>query len=244
MLTRNLSIALMTAVALVLATTGPLYAIQTKVVHVDSPFCDPLLIPLDVDEIGDPAFGFPPAESLDHGTTNLQFPVCFTDDNATPDALVRIINLTGRDLQEVWYVANRETFISNVDGYANDAGFPTPISTDLQAFRIDNNVSDPGGIHHPLVFEGTTPDGIWEAGEAWDFILQDYFNLAGFAADDLTSVGVGDASPLGGGAISSSGSIIAIPQIPEPGSALLALLAMSAWGFIPRRKRAAGNVTS
>ena len=30
--------------------------------------------------------------------------------------------------------------------------------------------------------------------------------------------------------------------VPEPGSAVLALLAMSAWGVVPRRKRAAGNV--
>lgn len=240
MLTRTLSIALIAAVALVLATTGPLYAIQTQVVHTDSNVsCDPLFIPQDVDEIGDPAFGFPPDESLSHTTTSGQFPVCFTDDPLVPDALVLIKNLTGRDLEEVWYIASNETSISNIDGYANDIGFAAFPIADNETFRIDNIITDPGGAHHPLVGEDMTLDGIWEAGETWEFILQDYFNLAGLAADALISIGVGDASPPPiPGVIASSGSIIAIPQVPEPGSAVLTLLGCVGMTFLSRRRGA------
>ncbi len=235
MFTRTQTIVLMAAVALVLAATCPLYAIPTQVVHVDSnATCDPLLIPQDVDEIGTIP-PFPVDESLASTSFPVLFPVCTaTDDPLMPEELVLITNLTGRDLTEVWYIANNETRISNFDGYANDIGFA--IDLDNEAFRIDSDISDPGGAHHPLVGESGVLNDIWEAGETWEFILQDYGNLFGLPGSALTSIGVGDASG-GAGVIDSSGSIIAIPQVPEPGSTVLTLLAMSAWGLVPRRKR-------
>jgi hypothetical protein len=240
MFTRNLSIALISAVALVLATTSPLHAIPTSVVHQDAvnadgtTHCDPLFIPQDVDEIGT-ILPFPLDEALDSVSTTTTFPVCTaTDDVLMPEELVFITNLTGRDLTEVWYIANNETRISNFDGYANDIGFA--VDLDNETFRIDSDISDPGGAHHPLVGESGVLNDIWEAGETWEFILQDYGNLFGLPGSALTSIGVGDASGVPG-VIDSSGSIIAIPQVPEPGSTVLALLAMSAWGLVPRRKR-------
>ena len=225
MLTRTLTIALMTAVALVLTTTCPLYAIPTEVVHVDSNTCDPLLIPQQVDEIGTIP-PFPLDEALDSTSLIVTFPVCTaTDDPLMAEELVFIKNLTGRDLTEVWYIANNETRISNIDGFANDIGFAAFPIGDNEAFRIDNDILDPGGVHHPLIGEDMTLDGIWEAGETWEFILQDYGNAFGLPGSALTSIGVGDASG-GVGIIDSSGSIIAIPQVPEPGSALLALLGL------------------
>ena len=223
MFTRTHSIALMAAAALLLATTCPLYAVQTEVVHLDeNTTCDTLIIPKDVDEIGDLLI-FPAGERLEATTqTVTNTPACIgTNDTAVTDERVSIINLSGRDLTDVWYVANPGTFISNVDGYANEIPNPVAIGKHY-AFRIDTI-----GIHRALVAEsgGITPN-VWEVGETWDFILQDYFNSNGLPADAINSIGVGDGSVTAGVPPTSSGSIIALPQIPEPGSALLALLAL------------------
>jgi len=224
------------ALAVMFVAASQLYAVPTQVVHQDAPICDPLFIPDNVDEIGSVVF-FPPDEALDHFSTTVQQPVCLpTDDPTMPDALVGIANLTGRDLTEVWYIANNETRISNVDGFANDAAYSLADAGDNETFRIDNDISDPGGSHHPLVFESGPVDGIWNAGETWHFILQDYGNLFGLPADALVSIGVADASSLAG-TIPSSGSIIAIPAIPEPTSATLVLLGMSVVGFATSRRR-------
>ena len=233
MFTRTLFIALTAAIALTLATTCPLYALPTQVVHQNTAQCDPLSIPTLVDEIGDAA-NFPADEALSHidlGTAN---PVCSgTDLPAVLDALVSITNLTNRDFAQVWYVADHNTSITNFDGEANDIAF-SPLQ---EAFRIDNNISDPFGIHHPLLSEDATQDGIWEAGETWAFVLQDYMNLNGLPPDAITSRGVGDASTDVVGFVASSGSIIAI-EIPEPGSALLALFGCVGMTFLSRRRGA------
>jgi len=115
-----------------LAWAAPRTVHYQNAVNADgTPHCDPLLIPQDVDEIGDPAFGFPADEALGHATTDVFQPVCIpTDDPSSLDALVRITNLTGRDLTEVWYVANNATRISNFDGWANDIGFPIDPNND------------------------------------------------------------------------------------------------------------------
>ena len=190
--------------------------------------CDPLFIPQEVDEIGDPAFGFPNDEALSRVSTDIFQPVCIeSNDPTAADALVEITNLTGRDLTEVWYIANNETRISNYDGYANDIGFA--VDADNEAFRLDHDLSDPGGKHHPLVFESGPFNGIWEAGETWGFILQDYSNAFGLPADALTSIGVGDASvAIPGVPFNSSGSIIAIPRIPEPTTCMLMAIGLAA----------------
>jgi len=236
MFTRNLSILLVAVIALLLTTAGQVSALPTIVNHFDDPtHCDPLFIPSLVDEIGDPGAGFPVDEILSHEDLGITAPVCLPSDlPAIPDALVSITNLSGRDFDEVWYVADRDTTITNYDGFANDFAFPGG----QEAFRIDRLASDLLGLHHPLIAEDATPDGIWEAGETWEFVLQDYGNLAGLPPDAITSIGVGDASVDVLGFVASSGSIIAIPSIvPEPGSLVLVLLGMSSLGLITRRQR-------
>ena len=227
MSTRNLSNLFVASLALILTTTGQVYALPTQVSHQNVPFCDQLFIPTLVDEIGDIAV-FPADEALTHQDLGFANPVCLpTDDSLIPDALVSIRNASGRDFDEVWYVADPETGISNIDGVANDLAFPGAFG----AFRIDRFVSDPGGAHHPLISESATQDGIWEAGEEWQFVLQDYTNTKLLPPDAITSRGVGAASLDLAGFVESSGSIIAIPSIvPEPSSLVLVLCGLLGLG--------------
>jgi len=237
---RNLVTCLIAA-ALVAGLSNQSYAVPTKMVHMDTPTCDTLSIPTNVHEIGDTAF-FPGDEAL--FSTNLGqstvVPCPGTDNPTLPEFLIDIRNLSGIEWHEVWYVADQDTNINNFDGEADDALF-SPLN---EAFRIDNDASDPNGIHHPLLFESMTPDGIWEINETWQFVLQDYFNSNGLPPESMTSIGVGSASiGAGGGAIASSGSIIAV-TIPEPTSAALVLLGCLGVACTKRNRQFQNNLNS
>ncbi|QEG35718.1 hypothetical protein [Bythopirellula goksoeyrii] len=221
---------MLSAIALTVTCTQA-FAFPTQVRHQDDPMhCDQLFIPFDVDELGLGSV-FPPDELIDYfspGKSTVN-PCPTHDDPAIDNPQVNMFNGTGRSFEEVWYVADPETTLSNYDGYSNDAFSPT--NPGWPAFRIDHDISDPGGMNHPLVFESMTVDGIWEAGEEWRFVIQDYVNSANLPAAAFTSLGVGSASADVPGIVRSSGSIIAIPTIPEPASiALLLLFACAAPG--------------
>ncbi len=138
--------------------------------------------------------------------------------------LVRMVNTTGQNWKNLFYVADPDTNISNDDGAAWSNAAPGAIG---HAFRIDSI-----GINTPLVSESMNSDGVFQAGEIWEFIIQDYFNTNGFLAHDFSSL------DFAGGSMmippTSSGSIIAF--VPAPGSlALLGLGGLAAG----RRRRAA-----
>lgn len=201
------------------ATIALSFPVQIR--HQDDPtHCDELFIPFDADELGLGSV-FPADETIDYFSPGASL-VSPCPDGDSPDienVEIVMFNATGRDFQEVWYAADDETTLSNFDGYANQLSFPT--NPGFPAFRIDHQVSDPGGVNHPLIFESLSVDGIWQAGEEWRFVIQDYANLAGLPADAFTSIGVGEGSVDVAGAVPSSGSIIAIPVVPEPTSLVL-----------------------
>lgn len=231
---RNPTICLLVAV-LSTVVSSQAFAVPTKIFHLDTPQCDTLFIPTDVHEIGHQTY-FPVDESL--FPTNLgqtpYVPCPASNDPTVSEVVIDIRNTSGIAWHEVWYVADQETTISNYDGEADDI-----IAAALnEAFRIDNDVSDPGGSHHPLISESMTLDGIWEIGESWQFVLQDYTNSLGLPPEAITSIGVGSASASpSGGSIASSGSIIAV-TIPEPSSVVLVLLGCLGIASASRRRSA------
>jgi len=198
----------------------PVGALPLQIDFVDGPQ-DPLALPTEVHELGT---GFPiDEEILSTYIGETDETSCFdgSDDPFIINQFVDITNLSPFDYLEVHYVADPETVITNYDGWIGNVG----AGDQEEAFRIDNV-----GINQPLVFESMVQDLVFQAGETWRFILQDYQHPqlppSALGSMGIASLSTGD--PL------SSGSIIGI--VPEPGTyALLALggLALA----IYRRKR-------
>ncbi len=186
---------------------GYAMALPVDPYYVDGPQ-DPLFLVQDFwHELGN---GFPPDELIDSISTFTDQTSCFdgSDDPAIPNVLVVMTNLTPIYWWDVHYVADPETLITNFDGWIGNAG----LGDAEEAFRIDYV-----GINIPLVFESMTPDNIFEPGETWQFILQDYFHPLGGPPHDFSSFGI---AGLSAGWPPSTGSIIA-REVPMPGSLLL-----------------------
>ena len=210
-------------------------ASPTSVIHQDDPNnCDFLFVPQQVDELGiAPAFTTVPDELIDATDTITSLVACPGDDPLIPNTLVVMTNLTPIAWRDVWYVADPRapmgavgTSISNFDGRVASGAVSTP----GDAFKIDTV-----GVNSPLVFESIAFNDIFEPGETWHFIIDDYVNTIGLAASLFDSFGVASAS---GGGPPSSGSIIAVP-VPEPSSivvAALGFIGLLAFGW-RRRKR-------
>jgi hypothetical protein len=187
----------------------PATAIEVEVSHQDLTTCDPLFVPDVVDELG---IAFPPDELIRAVDTETTLIACPSNDlPELVNALVEITNFTQRSFSQLWYVADPETLISNVDGLVND----------MPAFRIDSRISNPGGTNLPLIFESGAINDVFEPGEVWRFIIDDYRNGVGLPPSALTSAGLVGA--LSGGDQLSSGSIIAVPEPAAIGMLLLGL---------------------
>jgi hypothetical protein len=208
---RQLGVAIF-ALLVALALAAPALAVPVTVTHQNLAPCDFLLVPDAVDELG---LVFPVDERISSAFHDeLDQPACIPTNQAIVDQIVDITNLTTRSFNELWYVADPETTITNVDGLVNGE----------EAFRIDSV-----GVNVPLIAEiGGALPGIFEPGETWRFILQDYSNTAFVSPAMLGSIGV--PSPV---STISSGSIIAIP---EPGTILLAGLALTGLALMGRKR--------
>jgi hypothetical protein len=220
---RNFASTSIVASAVALTVSSAALAVPQVVQSQDTPHCD-VLMPLTlVDELGLPTV-FPFGERIDAAATFTQQSACPSHDNPTiPNVVVQMTNLNPFTFFDVHYVADPNipgaigTSISNEDGLVN-AG---------QAFRIDNV-----GINKPLLGESIVNDGLFQPGEVWRFVIDDYVNTAGLPASNFLSIGVGAASP----GPPSSGSIIAL--IPEPTS--LGVLGLGA--VLAVRRRSVGRI--
>ncbi len=181
---------------------------------------DLLVLPAgDWHELGD---GFPTDEWIETTWDTTNQTACFdgSDDTQIPNVVVYMTNRTSTAWTDLHYVADPETTITNFDGTIGNA----TLSDNEEAFRIDWV-----GINRPLIFESMTVDTIFEPGETWQFIIQDFTNgtTASVPPAPFGSLGI---AGLSFGDTLSSGSIIAVP---EP--ATMAFLSLGFVGLVTRR---------
>jgi len=173
------------------------FAIPVSVSHTNSSPCDVLLVPDDVDELGTSAPFISGFEAITSSDTTTPLNACPSVAEGS-SLRITIKNLTPDDFIDGWYVSDDITTITNFDGTVNGE----------EAFKIDSV-----GLNKPLVFESITSNDIFEAGETWDFIIDDYSAGFGLAPSLFDSVGVpSDTSNIG----PSTGSIIAYSTFVAP----------------------------
>jgi len=183
------------------------FAVLTEVTHADnSGACDTLVVPDVVHELGTLQPDFPDDELISSFVIDTDFgdQACSLF-SPTSHILVRIKNESPFDFSDLWYVVDDGTSISNFDGVVDNPLDPEP---DLnRTFKIDSV-----GINTPLIFEDITVNGIFESGETWHFIMDQYSGPGGLVdASKFGSVGV--PSPISTATedpVTSTGSIIAL----------------------------------
>jgi hypothetical protein len=188
-----------------LCSAAPAWAYLVEAEGINDPSQDVLEFPFsEWHELGNNP-PFPTNEWIDSSWQETGFQPCQenTDDPLIANAEVTIVNRTDISWYELIYVADPETSLENYDGTVNGE----------LAFWIDAT-----GANVPLIYEDN-PDGIFEPGETWVFVIQDYVNSLGGTAAALDSLGIAGSST---GFPPSTGSIIALP---EPASLLLILVA-------------------
>ncbi|MCD4830782.1 MAG: PEP-CTERM sorting domain-containing protein [Anaerohalosphaeraceae bacterium] len=146
--------------------------------------------------------GFPDIQLIEATWEYTSLVACQPGYEGGQNILITMTNLTGIAWKNVTYVADPETTITNDD---------RELVNGEEAFLIDYI-----GVNQPLVFESLIVDTIFQPGETWQFIIQEYNNTLGLSPaaflswDSINNLGlVGGQS---GGDYVSSGSIIVIPE--------------------------------
>jgi hypothetical protein len=188
----------------------------TSISHQDLSDCDTLgPLPNVMDELG--TVVFPSDELIGAVAKVTSIDACPLNSSILiPNALLVITNLTNLSFTDLHYVADPGTAFSNFDGIING-----------QTSVVIDNI----GVNRPLVAElGGVLPLVFEPGETWEIVLDDWTNTSGLDAAQLSSIGVPSIivpDP-------SSGSIVA-NLVPEPASA--SLLAMLGMGSLINRSR-------
>ena len=149
------------------------------------------------------------------------------DDPGIINFVVTITNMENVTYQNLIYVADCCTQISNYDGWVGNVGW----DDDSHAFAIDAV-----GVNQPLIYESLTQDGLFEPGEVWQFILQDWQNL-NYDEPNFQSFGVAcdTADPSTGSIITCVGCI---PELLTAGLVAAGLLILGGVFYHRFRRRA------
>lgn len=179
----------------------PVFAVPISLqVGPNTPFCDSVVVPNDMHELGLVGI-FPANESILAVVTQTELSPCpAMDDPLLPNWRISIRNNTGTPWTDLFFVEAGPATHSNPDDKQINVA---------KASRIDAV-----GNNQPLVLETLNVDGIFEVNEVWNFIVQDYGYLPVFQQPGNFS------TPGLVGVMDPQDSIVA-RQIPEPGTALL-----------------------
>ena len=177
-------------------------------------------------EIGDSALFPIPDGILYHDHRAIQT-VGVADDGIANDWLVHITNITGQSFGNLFFVADVGATIGNADGTIADTIGAPGVPTD--AFHIDALGTNPN-----LIMESISPDGIFQPGEQWEFVVTNFNTGTQSFAPTLISPGeFSGSSPLGG--LGGTNASILATVVPEPSTlSIVALMALSA---LRRRRR-------
>jgi len=208
------------------AVAAPVLAFPVDGRYIDGPDCDNHGPQFAIDELGTGPL-FPDDELISAVATITDLSACtMTDDPTVANQLIRMTNLSGRDLSNLFYVADPQTTFSNVDGFATTNLVPSPDDFLTAAFRIDAE-----GSNRNLIFESISADGVFQAGETWQFIVQDFGNLLGLGAASLGSL------DFAGGSFGEQLSAASIVQFEIPAPSAAALFGLA--GLTAARRRRA-----
>lgn len=203
----------------------------------DSTTCDGGT-PLANHELGNPAAvgaaGFPADQAIRSASTFTQQSACPSvgDNPDIPNRVVSITNLTSIDWTDLWFVADEFNGLSNVDLVIADTtpdAAPGSPFVFTRAFRIDTI-----GVNTPLISESIAANLVFEPGETWLFIVQDW-TPPGLDPGLMGSIGFAGRSPLP----DSNASVIAFDerQVPAPAALALFATALSTLAWMRRRRR-------
>ena len=226
------------AAASILGPIGAAWAVPGVHPYVEDPKCDAHRIALGR-ELGHPPSGpygstgpFPDPEAIASNSTTAEMTVCTTSpsDPTVFDYKVTIKNPTAKSWTDPFFVADASNSFSNVDGTIDDG----------LAMKIDMiGVNTP-----PIAKSGGVIGRVFEPGEEWVFLVQDWvdFTTPGAAPHLYNSIGVAIGSP----APPSNASIVAgAITAAEPGVAGMAVLALAVmvWSgrCVPSRRIRAGR---
>ncbi|MFP6562929.1 MAG: PEP-CTERM sorting domain-containing protein [Myxococcota bacterium] len=181
----------------ILGLAGPAAANPVTVAFTNGPNCDAIGNVTLTEELGETAGGFPADETIVADSQTANTATCGLGPIPGQDWAVTIINLTSLDFVDVFFVADNGYTFGNTDG---------TIAGEL-AMRIDWL-----GFNKPLIHEDKNFDGVFESGETWVFLVNQF--TLGSQPTPFASLGVPSVG------INSNGSIVA-NVVPEPGTATL-----------------------
>lgn len=218
----HFAIALAALLTLAVGTPQTAHAVPVNGNYVDDSRCDASPNQSIPHEIGETT-GFPTDERILVVVSAVTNYSCVADDGFPNDFTVQMTNLSQYAYTNLFFVADAGITIGNADGTAEDVLNAPGVFAD--AFRIDGTVTL--GVNNNLIGESGIVNEIFEPGETWRFIVTN----VGFPANIPPILVFDSVGGFSGGSLGfppSTASIIGTQIVPEPTTALLLGLGLTA----------------
>ena len=196
------------------------FGVAVNGTYVDTTDCDLHGTKTFGHELGNIADGFPIDEALAVNVQQSPQLVCVGDDGVPNEWQVDITNLSSFRYKDLFFVADEDIGIGNMDGTMTDASFSPPIPT--AAFRIDNL-----GQNNNLIAGDVNANLIFDPGETWQFLVTNFIRISNPFVNPVPALGSIGLFSASSNFINdrSSASVLAIQlPIPEPATSLLLVI--------------------